>query len=210
MSKQKGFSQKQKNITVILLFLSSLITGLIGPFIAVILMWKITDWKKGIKIFITTIYSVCLLLAILSIFNLFYFKPVQVKGRSMEPTYHNGTYLMTSLIPTNKSLTRDEVIIFKSPVNPNVENIKRVVGIPGDTIAMKNGYLYVNEKKFKDVRNISQNSFIRDNENVTIPENKYFVLGDNPEFSADSRTWGFVPREYIISKIEFCYRKCTN
>lgn len=129
---------------------------------------------------------------------------------------------------------RGEVVVFKFPKDPSIHFIKRIVGIPGDFIEIKNKMLYVNDEKvpvvevsgesirkeltgkYKDfnlkfyksklgeqshIIQYDQDNFYRaDLEKRQIPEGYYFVLGDNRDFSHDSRFWGMVPRNYIKGK----------
>ncbi|MDR3320064.1 MAG: signal peptidase I [Desulfovibrio sp.] len=100
---------------------------------------------------------------------------------------------------------RGDIIIFKYPNDPSVDYIKRVVGVPGDVVAVCNKQLYRNGQPVREnyVRftNPSQMEPVRDNFGpVTVPEGKYFVMGDNRDNSLDSRFWGFVDRNSILAK----------
>ncbi len=96
-----------------------------------------------------------------------------------------------------------DVIVFRYPLDPSMDYIKRIVGIPGDTLEMKNRQLFRNGKPVQEpyVQHVAPTHYARDNfPLITVPPNKYFVLGDNRDDSADSRVWGFVDRQAIRGK----------
>lgn len=136
---------------------------------------------------------------------MFFFRPFEVKGESMYPNLHDSEYLITSIIGLKfKDPKLGEVIVFKAPNDPDRDFIKRVVGIEGDTVAIKDGQVYLNgnlldESKFiKPEVKTYGGSFLREDDRVTVPPNHFFVLGDNRGYSSDSREWGYVPKENII------------
>ena len=89
--------------------------------------------------------------------------------------------------------------------------IKIVVGVAGDTISLKDGSVYRNDKLLDESTYLSseiktqEGAFLGNGQTVTVPENAYFVLGDNRPESADSRSWGFVPKENIVGKSMLVY-----
>lgn len=100
---------------------------------------------------------------------------------------------------------RGEIIIFEYPNDPSVDYIKRIVGVPGDIIEVRNKQLYRNGEAVKEsyIRFTQPDRIepVRDNFGpVTVPEGKYFVMGDNRDNSLDSRFWGFVGRDAIRAK----------
>lgn len=112
-----------------------------------------------------------------------------------------------------KDIERKDVIVFKYPVNPDQDFIKRVIGLPGDTIVIKNKQVYVNGEPFVVDSAIFQSPLIlsgqlqpRDNLGpITVPEHSYFVMGDNRDNSHDSRFWGYVPQENVKGKAFIIY-----
>lgn len=103
-------------------------------------------------------------------------QPFLVSGASMEPTYHNGDYLIVdeaSYLASDPK--KDDVIIFRYPKNTKVFFIKRIIGLPNEEIT-------VNGKSVK------------------LGDDEYFVMGDNRDFSSDSRIWGPVPKKLIIGR----------
>ncbi len=142
---------------------------------------------------------------------LFILQPNQVKGHSMEPNFFNGDYILTSKITYKfRKIKRGDVVIIKSPKNPEIEFIKRVVGLPGDRIMIKDGYLYVNGKKWEEPyvnhpTETWQGGFLREGEEVVVPEGHIFVLGDNRPRSSDSREFGPVPIQDVIGVVFYRY-----
>ena len=137
-------------------------------------------------------------------------RPFTVSGASMYPTLHNGDRMVLSKVG---DIHRFDVVILKAP-DENVEYIKRVIGMPGDTVEMKSGVLYINGKKvdqpFINTEALAKQTVFIDDftlESLTgeskVPEGKYFVLGDNRGVSKDSRMIGFIDRSAIEGKAVF-------
>ena len=137
-------------------------------------------------------------------------RPFTVSGASMYPTLHNGDRMVLSKVG---DIHRFDVVILKAP-DENVEYIKRVIGMPGDTVKMKSGVLYINGKKvdqpFINTEALAKQTVFMDDftlESLTgeskVPEGKYFVLGDNRGVSKDSRMIGFIDRSAIEGKAVF-------
>lgn len=131
-----------------------------------------------------------------------------------------------------KEIERGDVVIFKYPANPRVDYIKRVIGLPGETVKIYNHQVYINETPIEEL-GMEEDRYTlqwrnRDSERVLafggrdnyipsvdpeakrllkfdIPEGHYFMMGDHRYVSQDSRTWGTVPREYITGRGEFIY-----
>lgn len=142
---------------------------------------------------------------------LFIMQPHQVKGNSMYPTYHDKEYILTDKISYKFRLPeRGDVIILKSPKNPDIDFIKRVIGLPGETIKIEDDKVYLNsqllnEPYLKVNTPIFPNGFMQNGIAVTVPENMIFVMGDNRPGSSDSREFGFIPYENIIGRVFFRY-----
>lgn len=150
--------------------------------------------------------------AIFVVIYAFLFRPYQVNGHSMDPTFQNGEYVLTNLITLRFSpLKRGDIIVFHAPPEKDKDYIKRVIGLPGDRIKVQDGQVYLNGKKLDQLSFLSSSvytnggAFLGEGDEVVVPEDDYFTMGDNREFSSDSREWGFVPKDKIIGKSFFVY-----
>lgn len=143
-------------------------------------------------------------------------QPYRMSGNSMLPTYpHNAYILSYKLAYQNKNPQHGDIVIFKDPANLNRDFIKRVVGLPGDKIMIKDRKFYLNgsetsEPYLKANTLTSSGPFISENQEMIIPENQFFLLGDNRDHSQDSRVYGFIPKKLILGKVIFCYFNCSN
>jgi len=218
---------------------------------------KLTRKQKIIK----EIKSISLILLVILVFRSVFFEPFRIPSGSMIPTLMIGDFILVNkmafglkvpfsdifsdpiYILGKEDPKRGDVIVFKYPKDPSVNYIKRVIGLPGDSIEIRNKIVYVNDKpisgqdvtesekgkailddmdeKFKGYNlklyesNTGEHKHIiqQDNDNYlkvdyekkTIPPGKFFVMGDNRDFSYDSRFWGFVPHEYIKGKALFVW-----
>lgn len=180
---------------------------------------------RGILSWVVPI-AIGLLLAL--VINKFFFQLVRVDGPSMQPNLQNNERI--ACIKTAK-IHRGSVIVFDANgVDPQVstktEYVKRVIGLPGDTVESKNGKLYVNGKLVNQqyinaeqrgvgtgnwtLSSISkQNNWVKNQGATKVPTGEYFVLGDHRSVSNDSRYWGFVPQKKIsgVVKVGFWNHK---
>ncbi len=154
--------------------------------------------------------TVVITLAIAIVIYIFIASPHVVVGESMMPNFLNHEYLLTNkLIYTYSEPQRGQVIIFN--YSPTEEYIKRIVGLPGDTIEVRNGSVYVNGDLLHEGAYIKNSvktfgmAFLPNNVTITVPKGEYFVMGDNRENSSDSREWGFVKRSAIKGEAWFVY-----
>ena len=105
---------------------------------------------------------------------------------------------------------RGDVIVFIYPEDPQKDFIKRLVGLPGETVEIRNGTIYINDKPlldpiFNKVYYYNRGDYALEGKKITVPKNNYFVLGDNSASSKDSRYWGFVPSHSILGKALIIY-----
>jgi signal peptidase I len=168
--------------------------------------------RKIYLFFIDIIQTLLLAAAVFLVIYVFLFRPFQVNGNSMHPNYYDREYILTNIIALHfEDPKLGDVIVFKSPENPDKDFIKRVIGTPGDTILVKNGNVYLNGKQLDESSylnsSIKTNSglFIKEGTEIKASNDQYFVLGDNRSNSSDSREWGFVSKESIIGKSFFVY-----
>ncbi len=147
-----------------------------------------------------------LLLAVFVVipFRMFVAQPFIVDGASMDPTFHTGQYLIVDELTYHfRAPFRGSVIIFKYPKDPSKYFIKRVVGLPGETVILTDGKVTIKNDSHKDGF-VLDDSFVTlpkvDNATYTLGADEYFVLGDNRAESADSRFWGPLPSANIIGR----------
>lgn len=168
-------------------------------------------FKRAVTIFFDLIESVVVALSIFVVIYLFLVQPHMVKGASMDPTFHDGQYILTDKISYRiHTPKRGDVVVFKAPMNPDFDYIKRIIGLPEDTIAISDGKVLVNGQPLSDEyiqtdTILLPGQYIQEGERITVGENEYFVLGDNRSHSADSRQWGMVPKNDIIGRVFFRY-----
>ncbi len=142
---------------------------------------------------------------------LFVAQPNQVKGASMDPTFGSGDYIFTSKITYKmRFFHRGDVIVFKSPGNPDIEYIKRIIGLPGDVVMVKDSEVYVNGIQLKEdyiaaKTNLWEGGFSKNGEGTTVPNGMLFVMGDNRPRSSDSREFGPVTQESVIGQVFYRY-----
>ena len=141
-------------------------------------------------------------------------QPFQVSGHSMEQTLHNGEHLF--LFPQGK-IERFDIVVFPDPRGSGDSYVKRLIGLPGDTIEMKQDQLYLNgmaipepylepQKSQSGQQPFTQDFSLWDTLGITqIPEGYYFVMGDNRPESGDSRQFGLVPIASIQGKADLVY-----
>jgi len=168
-------------------------------------------FKRIVGIFFDTIESIVVALSIFVVIYLFLVQPHKVIGASMDTTFHDGEYILTDKISYRFHIPKKgDVIVFKAPRNPDFDYIKRIIAIPGDTVSIKDGYVYVNEQQLNEsyIKNetiILPGQYLKEDQELKLGEDEYFVLGDNRSHSSDSRQWGTVPRKDIIGKAFFRY-----
>jgi signal peptidase I len=136
----------------------------------------------------------------------FLFQPFIVKGQSMEPAFSDGDYLIIDEISYRfRSPQRGEVIVFDAPNDPSSRYIKRVIGLPGETIKIEGGnvFLYQNGgyQSLNEYNYLSSEVKTFGDVQTTLNSGEYFVLGDNRFVSADSRKFGILSREKIIGRV---------
>ncbi len=158
---------------------------------------KIIEWLKDI-----------LLAVVIAALILLFIKPIVIQQHSMEPNFQPGDYVLTSRQAYRLfgEPERGDIIVFKSELlddEGNVKNlIKRIIALPGDTIAIKNGYTYVNGEKI-DEPYVAEQGLSGEMEEITVPAGELFVMGDNRGVSEDSRSprVGTISEDTIVGKV---------
>jgi signal peptidase I len=182
----------------------------------------------GLRAFLWEILQTVLLTLVIFLAVRAVVQNFKVEGASMEPSLHSGQYLLINkigyarlqgtpayaLVHPDSSTPSDpgylfggpqrgDIIVFRSPVQPDKDFIKRVIGVPGDTVEIRGGQVLVNGAPLDE-------SYIRDRPpyvapRQVVPPGHYFVLGDNRPNSSDSHVWGLVPADNIIGKAWVSY-----
>jgi len=151
---------------------------------------------------------IVLAIGIFLIVYLLILRPHKIKGQSMHPNFPDGEYLLTEKISYYKgNPQRGDVIVFKPPISED-EFIKRVIGLPGETVSVKQGKIYINDKLLdEDYIKVQTNggSFLSESEEYVVPDGQYFVVGDNRPHSSDSRAWGPITKKDITGKAWLVY-----
>jgi signal peptidase I len=179
------------------------------------------------KKFLKENWYILVFIIIIGVVRLFVFTPVKVSGHSMDPTLADGQRLIASKV---SSYQRQDIIICVEPDDTSKIAVKRLIGLPGDKVEMKNDVLTINGKEIKEdylddfkeqfasdqlqseysyrkaFQQIaaSSNQFTEDF-SVTVPDGFYFVMGDNRLISRDSRSFGFVEDKQMEGKVVFRY-----
>lgn len=165
---------------------------------------KTKEWLKDL--------AIALIIAL--VIRTFFIQAFRIPSESMVPTLLVGDHLLVEKITYRfREPKRGEIIVFKFPLDESKDYIKRVIGLPGDTIEVRGKEVYLNGKRIDEPyavhldpnvipREISPRDFFGP---VKVPKDSYFVMGDNRDNSFDSRFWGFVPRRNIVGKALIIY-----
>lgn len=128
---------------------------------------------------------------------------VRVDGFSMLPTLKDGEYVLVNRLAFRSNLPdRGDIIVFVSPQSPDLDLIKRVIGLPGDTVQISDGSVQVNGQKLDEPYIAAAPIY---NGEWSVPEGNLFVLGDNRNDSSDSHAWGLLPIDNVIGKAILVY-----
>lgn len=165
-------------------------------------------WSEGRLLFRDLIFA--LMLAALVV--VFVVQPVKVEGTSMLPRLHDGERIFVNkLIYYDEyrwapKIERGDIVVFWYPEDPSKSYIKRVIGLPGETVEVRAGTVLINGSPLaENYLDPKSNLATRSQAPVVIKLNYYFVMGDNRDNSFDSRSWGLVPKKYIYGKALFRY-----
>lgn len=150
-------------------------------------MGKIAKWLKENIVFL-------IILTAIIITRIFFFSPIRVNGTSMYPTLQDKEFMILNKISLKQGINRFDIVVVQEN---NKYIIKRVIGLPGESVMYKDSKLYINGKVIED--NYSKTT-TNDFDNVVLGENEYFVMGDNRAVSSDSRIIGPVNIENIKGK----------
>ncbi len=157
---------------------------------------------------ISWLRDLCISVVIAIVVILFLYQPVKVEGTSMMPSLIDQERIFINKFVYRfgfSQISRGDMVVFWFPGDPTKSYIKRVIGVPGDTVEVNDGIVFVNSEPLAE-------SYVpreyRDHISMprrVIPQDQFFVLGDHRSSSNDSRTWGMVPRHFIYGKAVFVY-----
>lgn len=162
--------------------------------------------------------DVFLIIVVFILLGVFAIQPVVVEGTSMVPQLHDGERLLVNKLVYYKfesvswgHLERGDIVVFWFPNDPDKSYVKRIIGLPGETVEIRNGKVFINGSLLNEpYLDKTHNREIRDHLIRTVDRHYYFVMGDNRDDSSDSRIWGLVPEKYIYGKAFFRYWKPGN
>ena len=153
------------------------------------------------KKFLKELYPYIIIVVVVVLFRTFIATPVRVDGTSMDSTLKNGEILILNKL--DKSYERFDVVVVNVEVDGKKSKlVKRIIGLPGESIEYKDNELYINDKIIEDVSTSRTNDFsLKEIYNIDkLPDDCYFVMGDNRKYSRDSRdyTVGIIRKEDIV------------
>jgi signal peptidase I len=162
--------------------------------------------------------DVVFVLLVMILLGVFIAQPVVVEGTSMLPNLHEGERLIVNKMIYYKiesfswgHIERGDIVVFWYPHDPDKSYVKRVIGLPEDTVEIRNGKVIINGQEMQE--NYLDPIYNQSNSNIKetrVDKHYYFVMGDNRDNSSDSRNWGFVPEKYIYGKAFFRYWRPAN
>lgn len=187
-----------------------------------------TTWKKALISFFSPIFWIL-------IFRWILFEPYLIPSGSMLQTLQINDHILASKftyglrIPFTKQWLwrwsepqRGDIVVFRYPVDTNTFYVKRVIGLPGETIRIEGKKIFINDKELQ-YKELSENNFLEENWDIqfdsiglrqdktyVVSDKSYFVLGDNRDSSLDSRYWGMLPEELLVGRVDFIWLACRK
>jgi signal peptidase I len=179
----------------------------------------------GVGSFILEIIKIIVLAFVIIVpIRIFLFQPFFVQGASMEPNFEDGQYLIVNelgyketelglgnqslyTVKPFKELNRQEVVVFRYPLDPSKFFIKRVIGLPGEKVEIKNNQVTIYNKDNPDGFVLDERAYLSPSvhtggdQTVQLADDEYFMMGDNRMYSSDSRSWGPVKEQNIIGGV---------
>lgn len=173
-------------------------------------------FQKVGSTFLDLIETMAISFSIFLVIYLFFLQPHQVNGQSMVPNFQDSEHVLTDKVSYKmRDPERGEIVVFHAPPAANCPEgtgcdfIKRIIGVPGDTIEVKENAIWINgnqlpEPYIPDDFAILPGNATK-NKSITLGQNEFFVSGDNRPYSSDSRTWGPITKDEIIGRVFFRY-----
>lgn len=169
-----------------------------------------TDQKSdNLLVFLDWLKTFLIVILVGVLLTVFVIQKNIVQGPSMEPTLDNGDQVFVEKVSKYFSITRGDIITIEQtdPLHPETLLIKRIIGLPGEKVQIKDGHVYINDELFDEpyISDIVETAIDPqyDKAVVVLQEDEYFVLGDNRPISKDSRRIGPVHKDQIIGKVLF-------
>jgi signal peptidase I len=171
-------------------------------------------WTESLRL----IRDIFLIIVVFILFGVFAVQPVVVEGTSMLPQLNDGERLLVNKLVYYKiqsvrwgHLERGDIVVFWFPKEPDKSYVKRIIGLPGELVEVRNGKVFIDGNELKeDYLDIEHNQSLPTFPAKRVEDHHYFVMGDNRDNSSDSRYWGLVPEKYIYGKAFFRYWKPSN
>lgn len=163
-----------------------------------------SDTGKGL---LKDLFTLAFLIVVVVIpIRMFIVSPFVVDGASMHPTFENLDYLIIDeIVYAFSSPVRGDVVVFRYPGNPSIFYIKRVIGLPGETVSIHRGSVTISTASGENIA-LAEPYIVNEDatytKNVSLNDGEYFVMGDNRPNSSDSRIWGVLPRGNIIGRVD--------
>jgi signal peptidase I len=159
--------------------------------------------------------DIFLIIVVFVLLGVFVVQPVVVEGTSMVPELHDGERLLVNKLVYYKfqgfswgHLERGDIVVLWYPREPDKSYVKRVIGLPGETVEVRNGKVIIDGRELnEDYLDTEHNQTLPSFPVKKVEEHYYFVMGDNRDNTSDSRYWGLVPEKYIYGKAFFRYWK---
>ena len=171
-------------------------------------------WGESLKL----LRDIVLIIAVFVLLGVFVAQPVVVEGTSMLPQLHDGERLLVNKLVYYKfksvswgHIERGDVIVFSYPNDPEKSYVKRVIGLPGETVEVRQGKILIDGSELNEpYLEIEHNQTLPSFPPKKVSEHFYYVMGDNRDNSSDSRYWGLVPEKYVYGKAFFRYWSPAN
>ena len=158
-----------------------------------------TNWKRFVLDIVETLVLAVVLFVGINLVS----ARVRVDGFSMRPTLEDGEFVLVSKLSyTFGEFQRGDIVVFHFPLNPQEELVKRIIGLPGDTVMVRDNQVFVNGQQLNETY-IAQAPLYSGE--WTVSEGQLFVLGDNRNNSNDSKDWGLLPQENVVGKAVLIY-----
>ena len=157
------------------------------------------DFRSWIRDLVVSLF-------IAGVIIVFLYQPVKVEGTSMMPWLTDQERIfINKFVYQFEAIHRGDVVVFRYPLDPAKSYIKRVIGLPGETVRMVDGEVFINGRKLLEPYIVREYRDHQSHEPMAVPLDEFYVLGDRRNSSNDSRVWGTVARKYVYGKAVFVY-----